>query len=1732
MARLCALLALSGLIHGIETFILQETPNPSESEVHVPLTRASQGFYTATISVTGQPSRVLIDTGSGDLWVPEHSSPISATASKSAPGRIFKDKYGSGSVSGTVQSGMVEFAGGVGATCEFGLASQEDGMLEGLTTTDGIWGLAPAGHIEGLVQCLSRQKRIRTQAVSIVLSETGGSLILGASTDGLQMLPMVGNGKSWNVGLVGVSVRRHGATSSGKTKDHDSQILASMDVALLDTGSSGIRAPSEDIERLAWALGAERRDDGIFRAPCRSQGGSQDVILKIRSSDGGEASIALSSLHLLTNADEQGWCDVSINPSTSGLWILGGVFFRRMKSVVLDYENRQVGFIPKNLEEVPPVAPAVLPSPSPLAPVATSGKAVPLAPETVAAVSQQSNQAHAAASGGLENAAANNATNVDLAHAKQDAQGWQSMGSDIMNNAAEDGLEMTPSPEVIDMSDLPDHVQPSAATMQAADQWLKAPGWHANSVPSEAQGNKAAPASLPVVPAPASPLVRDAASVINNPTEAATTTNEKAAPTSLPLVPAQPSPLVPGAASVISNPSEAVYKEVNSKLASSAVPDEFAPLEQSRSLPIAAPSSSPTAAAPTWSMPPVSQPNAVKMPVQPVPPQVQSQPSNEAPPSGPPLPSAQVSNEASKALRSTPTQAQPTSVKLPVSISPPPPQSVPSGATPQQLQPAQALGPSQSQSGDAGTAAQKPQLEPAQTSASKHQNTGPTSQNTWDDLEVDNDAVFSVNLDLDKPGSKRMSGSTLDPLQAQTERLKQTVRKVETTAHTEKNTDINPVLVSPTPMAGQTAPASEVSATGKAASQSLSPISANNSSVPSAPTQTVQEASSHLPDASAPSAPQPLPQANPQVQQALPQPAQKQEAKQAPQVPQALPVEASASEKAMDDDAALANRLNVAVKQITEAMKRRFHSNSTSNISAHTNTTVDSASPDVLVVTPAVPVTGSAPEAVNSGGQTEQVLEAVKPEARLVPQSSTQGALTSALRTLPTPEDHFLSPSDVDAKIAPAANSTDDEDFSHTAEQDTQIVTVNQVAASEGPLAGQSASVFDVRASSPTSTQNSSAPPLADQAAPQASEGIISHPAPDQQAQPAEQTLEAQQAPPAPQVAQTQPQNQMAPPQQAPAIQAPKAPPTDGLPRAMADDGSLSDRLNSAAKQISEAVRHRFHASSNNNNSPGMKATTDIPSPDVPLVIPAGETMVWTPEAVKPEVQPVQTPEAHPVPQLNTLSAIKDVMRTLPSPERQPSSRPSNADVSVVDEQELRAATMAKSPQEAEILHMAEQDALAPTQVPPTADVPENTAGASIPAPSMNMVNVVQPSSQSAAAVVHPVRNKSNQAGRNMVDKLAAEAQRWVHRFDTTSSSIAAASVEDPPSLPGEMAVAPEDEIMALAKADAAAISKTTVTTTTTGTSLAIESAPLADESEPATMKDLSSNDLEDEGSFTLQASSPSQSPVAKAEVVSQQVMEMTASLPSPNPTAQVTATPNAEVAGYSSAPVGQDSPLNPVVNEPSQPTVTTPQAFLPATSATDPAVANTEASNTVTPDNVPGFRLSKLVAAAARSMPRVDAVPVKKDSTEVVSDGGDLLAAEVAATKRSLPRMSIQDTVVPPAVANSLLRLRTSTVYRSQALTDPWNSDTSVNDDALASSDVISSPARVDTPAQTNSADVFSAPTAATAEILSAPTAALIPKEISIKTSSFDIEKAEEQAAKWEHHFGGVSFLQHKPRL
>jgi len=364
------------------------------ASVEIRLQREPEGFYTAALDVADHPMRVLLDTGSRDFWVSQASNPHSKVPGLATwstfggiqhvlmPGSPFHVEYGSDSVAGTVQSGLVKLPAKSGdpvsMTCEYGLALQRTGSLLN-RSVDGVWGLAPGGSMESLVHCLYRQKLIQHRIVSLHLAEHSGLMRFGGSPNWwTARLAVVGVDQSWAVELNGISL--HSSNSSSRTLQ---SVTDKRTQVFLDSGSQGLRGPAAGIKALAQAIGADQSGPGGHpRVLCSRLSSVPDLVLQLpmlahrqlhktdiltrlhltsSQSRGTTLGIVLPARSLVGNSTGK-WCTLQLRSTgVRGQWVMGEVFFRKMHAVAFDFVTQ--GIVIDPLEHAAVLVDSIQPQP-------------------------------------------------------------------------------------------------------------------------------------------------------------------------------------------------------------------------------------------------------------------------------------------------------------------------------------------------------------------------------------------------------------------------------------------------------------------------------------------------------------------------------------------------------------------------------------------------------------------------------------------------------------------------------------------------------------------------------------------------------------------------------------------------------------------------------------------------------------------------------------------------------------------------------------------------------------------------------------------------------------------------------------------------------------------------------------------------------------------------------------------------------------------------------------------------------------------------------------------------------------------------------------------------------------------------------------------------------------------------------------------------------------------------
>uniref|UniRef100_A0A8D2J6A0 cathepsin E n=1 Tax=Varanus komodoensis TaxID=61221 RepID=A0A8D2J6A0_VARKO len=296
-------------------------------ETNEPLLNYLDEEYFGQISIGNPPQNftVLFDTGSSNLWVTSIYCTSKACAahnqfhpSESSTyqevGTPFSIQYGTGSLTGIIGSDQVTIEGLTVENQQFAESVTEPGNTFLDAEFDGILGLAyPALAVDGVTPVFDNmmaQNLVELPLFSVYMnrnpdSSVGGELIFGGYdhshfSGNLNWIPVTKQGY-WQIQLDNIQVGGEIA------------FCAEGCQAIVDTGTSLITGPTEDIKQMQQLIGAQPIDGE-------------------ENSDG----------MLLCSSGFQG---LDMQPPVGPLWILGDVFIGQYYSV-FDRGNNRVGLAP------------------------------------------------------------------------------------------------------------------------------------------------------------------------------------------------------------------------------------------------------------------------------------------------------------------------------------------------------------------------------------------------------------------------------------------------------------------------------------------------------------------------------------------------------------------------------------------------------------------------------------------------------------------------------------------------------------------------------------------------------------------------------------------------------------------------------------------------------------------------------------------------------------------------------------------------------------------------------------------------------------------------------------------------------------------------------------------------------------------------------------------------------------------------------------------------------------------------------------------------------------------------------------------------------------------------------------------------------------------------------------------------------------------------------------------
>ncbi|KAM9345798.1 napsin-A [Symphorus nematophorus] len=327
------------------------------------LTNFMDAQYYGMISIGTPPQdfTVLFDTGSSNLWVPSihcsfldlacwlhhrYNSKKSSTYVKN--GTQFSIQYGRGSLSGFISEDTVSVAGLPVPGQQFGEAVKQPGITFAVARFDGVLGMAyPSISVANVVPVFDTAmaaKLLPQNIFSFYISRdpkatVGGELMLGGTdpqyyTGDLHYVNVTRKAY-WQIQVNGVEVGNQLTLCKASCQ------------AIVDTGTSQIVGPVEEIRALQKAIGALPLLMGEYWIDCKKIPSLPVISFNI----GGKMfnltgeDYVMKETQMGTTICLSGFMGMDIPPPAGPLWILGDVFIGRYYTV-FDRNADRVGFAP------------------------------------------------------------------------------------------------------------------------------------------------------------------------------------------------------------------------------------------------------------------------------------------------------------------------------------------------------------------------------------------------------------------------------------------------------------------------------------------------------------------------------------------------------------------------------------------------------------------------------------------------------------------------------------------------------------------------------------------------------------------------------------------------------------------------------------------------------------------------------------------------------------------------------------------------------------------------------------------------------------------------------------------------------------------------------------------------------------------------------------------------------------------------------------------------------------------------------------------------------------------------------------------------------------------------------------------------------------------------------------------------------------------------------------------
>jgi len=342
--------------HDGEETLFWTQQQQGDSGHSVPLTNFMNAQYYTEITL-GEPAqtfKVILDTGSSNLWVPStqctsiacflHAKYDSgASNTYKANGTAFSIQYGSGSMEGFVSNDRLTIGDLVIPHQDFAEATKEPGLAFAFGKFDGILGLAydtiSVNHITPPFYSMINRGLLDEPVFAFRVGsseEDGGEATFGGIDH---------SAYSGRINYVPVRRKAYWEVELEKVTFGDDELELENTGAAIDTGTSLIVVPTDVAELLNASIGAKKSWNGQYTVDCSKVPDLPELVFHFA----GTPYALKGSDYIL---EVQGTCissftGMDINLPGGSLWIVGDVFLRKYYTVY-DLGRNAVGFAKAN----------------------------------------------------------------------------------------------------------------------------------------------------------------------------------------------------------------------------------------------------------------------------------------------------------------------------------------------------------------------------------------------------------------------------------------------------------------------------------------------------------------------------------------------------------------------------------------------------------------------------------------------------------------------------------------------------------------------------------------------------------------------------------------------------------------------------------------------------------------------------------------------------------------------------------------------------------------------------------------------------------------------------------------------------------------------------------------------------------------------------------------------------------------------------------------------------------------------------------------------------------------------------------------------------------------------------------------------------------------------------------------------------------------------------------------